>query len=308
MLQFYKQRLSTYKKGLKDCLRTFKHNPGTPIDIPGKLSEIFLACDEANDLSYDAIVLLTNQIRVSSEVEKFLLAIGDVGDRLWHAICLMGRLKQAHSTFLEAAKAFPSFSNVTILAVSPPSPLQIPENMMTLSETLSLQGKVLSQSVLQQYLHPRLAVNDAQRRYSRLQEQEPHVHAEVQLLLHLLRQGTATSEIYSYLGCSKRCCFLCSKFLLCYGNFNSRGCHGRLYSRWALPSLAGYSVEGRKLVFNSFKKLQTILNEILISPLYHGGYAAESSLGMGTPKSTENDRPQVIPVIQLWDNQGSLIR
>lgn len=75
-------------------------------------------------------------------------------------------------------------------------------------------------------------------RYNELKSPISEVHAEVQVVLAATRHECKGASILEYVGCSKHSCFLCSKFILKYGQFRTRGCHGKIYSRWTIPQVS----------------------------------------------------------------------
>ncbi|OJJ45984.1 hypothetical protein ASPZODRAFT_152236 [Penicilliopsis zonata CBS 506.65] len=72
-------------------------------------------------------------------------------------------------------------------------------------------------------------------RFDKLKSPVSQVHAEVQLVLAASRHDSPGASIFRYLGCSKRSCFLCSRFVRRYGQFTTRGCHSKVYDLWTLP-------------------------------------------------------------------------
>ena len=65
-----------------------------------------------------------------------------------------------------------------------------------------------------------------------------HFHAEIQILHHhdfLLSLGEK-KHTHPYIGCSRRCCFLCYFFILAHGCFRVRGTHKTVMHRWEIPN------------------------------------------------------------------------
>lgn len=86
--------------------------------------------------------------------------------------------------------------------------------------------------------HP-LSFAELQVGFDNLQELSSEPHAEVQLVLAAATRGREEGgSMFSYMGCSKKCCLLCAKFLQEYQGLTTRGCHGKLYSTWTVPSLS----------------------------------------------------------------------
>lgn len=61
------------------------------------------------------------------------------------------------------------------------------------------------------------------------------VHAEMRMVTYLLNREN-TIQLFSYLGVSKKTCFLCGHVLQKLGMFSTRANHGKMYSQWTLPS------------------------------------------------------------------------
>ncbi|CAN9161962.1 unnamed protein product [Alternaria alternata] len=74
------------------------------------------------------------------------------------------------------------------------------------------------------------------KKFANLQKQKPYVHAEVQMMVFLAANEPINSKFLPYLGCSKLSCFMCNQFLQAYGLCSTRGCHGRLFKPWTVPS------------------------------------------------------------------------
>ncbi|GAW21440.1 hypothetical protein ANO14919_109590 [Xylariales sp. No.14919] len=70
-----------------------------------------------------------------------------------------------------------------------------------------------------------------------------HIHAEMMLMTYLLSSNNPSSEVFPYLGVSKKTCFLCGNMLQEMGIFGTRGNHGKCYSHWTLPYALGVSPE-----------------------------------------------------------------
>ncbi|PGH13730.1 hypothetical protein AJ80_06235 [Polytolypa hystricis UAMH7299] len=62
-------------------------------------------------------------------------------------------------------------------------------------------------------------------------EKNKNVHAEMMLMTYLLGSRRPSSEGFPYLGVSKKTCLLCGYILREMGRFETRGNHGKCYSR-----------------------------------------------------------------------------
>ncbi|KAJ0420321.1 hypothetical protein BJY00DRAFT_141922 [Aspergillus carlsbadensis] len=85
-----------------------------------------------------------------------------------------------------------------------------------------------------------------------------HVHAEIQLVVELAKNGSEQPEFDAEasnapafkmrprtIGTSKYLCYLCYLFLQYHGDFAILSTHGRLYDQWTVPDLEEYDVATR---------------------------------------------------------------
>ena len=157
---------------------------------------------------------------------------------LWWDICLLARLRVAFQRFKDIALTLPSFEQVTIILVpcplAPANPSQRPLNLKQTFGILQLDvGPATTKAVVGQSW----TVARVEREFAKLQKQKPQVHAEVQMLMSLNTNESSTSRLFPYLGCSKLSCFMCNRFIESCGRFTTRGCHGRLFKPWTVPSV-----------------------------------------------------------------------
>ena len=107
-----------------------------------------------------------------------------------------------------------------------------------------------------------------------------HAHAEIQILFVMETEGPG-SKIIPYIGCSKRCCFLCAKFIEAHGRYRIRGTHGKVYHQWTLPP----SIRNSSVLAGCLKdiviKVETHMNDELRNPIIVSRRALvpESSVG-----------------------------
>lgn len=119
-------------------------------------------------------------------------------DKLWSKICFLARMQTAFHTFLLAARHLSSFDQLEI--------------------------KFVRRDILPQQ--------------SDGSKQERNVHAEVQLTIYHSRSCSPSGAVFGYLGCSKRSCWLCDRFLGYHRVFVTRGCHGKMYPDWTVPKVS----------------------------------------------------------------------
>ncbi len=174
--------------------------------------------------------------------------------RLFRLMRFVGRARTSYHTFLAAAFRFPSFQKIELILVPP---------VATESRVTGTLKIPLPEDIKDCHEASETAKNiaDIIARYDELCGKPLHVHAEIGLLFHLLRQGFTFSKVYPYIGISKQSCFLCNHILLDVGIFRNRGCHGDLETQWTLPRSFELSSEHSERIFLSFLKLQTLVSE-----------------------------------------------
>ena len=80
-------------------------------------------------------------------------------------------------------------------------------------------------------------------------------HVEIQLIV-FYEQNPALTLFSPYIGCNKRSCYLCYKFIADHGRFQVDGCHQSLYSLWTVRETISFADSERADIFNrALKKL-----------------------------------------------------
>ena len=80
-------------------------------------------------------------------------------------------------------------------------------------------------------------------------------HVEIQLIV-FYEQNPELTLFSPYIGCNKRSCYLCYKFIAEHGRFQVDGCHQSLYSLWTVRETISFANKERADVFNrALKKL-----------------------------------------------------
>lgn len=144
---------------------------------------------------------------------------------------------------------------------------------------------------------PRLAQKDKER-FTKLQAQELHVHAEMQLLCAL----ATTEGLFNYLGSSKYCCCLCRSMLRNFGNLGHHGCHRGIFTRWTLPSTVHLSDETKSKLVHAIKRTYRNLQRSLESASQTGRHDAQPQPSKGLTEAGYGtlDRPVTA---RDWENQ-----
>jgi len=241
------------------------------------------------------LVLKAYHIRRNSVVQKFL-ALDPKTRRLWVSIGFLGRLRSAHNVFIEIA---PSFNNVVIIRV-PKSMQQKPiRHPLSLVETLQYLGWTLDSHTVQKYVQRNSTVAKIEKQFKVLQQAKPFVHAEVQIVLGL---GEA-EDIFQYIGCSKRSCYMCWNFLRAYGELQTRGSYSKLYRGWIIPEMTIATRISEKLI-SSIKELQRTIEEELRLPVPQGrNQIAESSIGLSVGLAAANNLNNPAVKLFLQENE-----
>lgn len=85
------------------------------------------------------------------------------------------------------------------------------------------------------------------------------VHAEMRMVTYLLSPDN-TPRPFSYLGVSKKTCFLCGHIIQRLGPmFTTRANHGKVYSRWTMPSAVQIGAKHRERWEHAVKQLPEVL-------------------------------------------------
>ena len=189
------------------------------------------------------LVIVSYHLRRARNLEEVLYSSPNATSRsksLWLDICLLARLRVAFQYFKDIVLTLPSFKEVTIILVlrplSPASPSQRPLN---LKETFGILQLDLGPATTKAVLGRNWTVAKIERDFTKQQKRKPNVHAEVQMLMSLNINESTSSGLFPYFGCSKLSCLMCNRFIQSYGRLTTRGCHGRLFKPWTVPSVDG---------------------------------------------------------------------
>ncbi|MCJ1382332.1 hypothetical protein MMC17_005445 [Xylographa soralifera] len=187
------------------------------------------------------LVIASYNLRRTRNIEEVLYSSLSATSRsksLWLDICLLARLRVAFQNFKEIALTLPSFEQVTIILVLRPlAPANPSQRPLSLNQTFGILQLDLGPATTKAVLGQNWTVAKIGHEFAKRQKQKPNVHAEVQLLMALNTNRSSTSGLFPYFGCSKLSCFMCNRFIQSYGRFTTRGCHGRLFKPWTVPSV-----------------------------------------------------------------------
>lgn len=151
------------------------------------------------------------------------------------ALTFLSRVYLGVSTFIDAAEKITKFQSIEFVKVRVPPPQlrHKPSQGSPLEVTKQLGIEVVGAGW----------INHLQKRktkdlFHELRKHTRHIHAELQVLHHhdtFYALRNESYDVHSYIGCSKRCCFLCYCFILAHGGFRIRGTHETIMPRWEVP-------------------------------------------------------------------------
>ncbi|KAI2775661.1 hypothetical protein F4815DRAFT_496535 [Daldinia loculata] len=241
------------------------------------------------------IVLEAYHIRALHNIsifEKIQPEKPSVGRQIGDLVYLLSRPHVAFLTFVRATERIEGFEKLRIRWVEFTSfmkkapltkkqPVVPPWTIGQVFKSLGLKFNDAETSVLMnswadkssKWTRDKLA-----NRFGKLKATENNVHAEVQLVLDLSKRGTQLDNTFKYVGCSKRSCLLCYRFLSMVG-FACRGCHGKVYELWTIPELDGLSEGSLELISEAIKKLQSQVAKSLRHDTKPRPHIKESTIG-----------------------------
>jgi OTT_1508-like deaminase len=187
------------------------------------------------------LIIASYHLRQTKTIEEVLYSSPSAtsgSKRLWMDICLLARLQVAFQKFKEIALKLPSFEHVTIVLVPRPlAPANPSQRPLNLKQTFGILHLNMGPATTKAVLGHNWTVSKIEREFAQRQKQKPNIHAEVQMLMFLNTDKSSASGVFPYFGCSKLSCFMCDRFIRSHGQFTTRGCHGRLFKPWTLPSM-----------------------------------------------------------------------
>ncbi|KAJ4485196.1 hypothetical protein J3R30DRAFT_3813504 [Lentinula aciculospora] len=264
------------KKTLNDFLDTIEHRSSTN--------------------KFDRLCCLALQIRDIPSAQKMIQDYLKNGKCLWKSIIFLARFRRAYLTFCEIAQTIPRFCSLEffpipkIITPCKPPPLK-------LADTFHLLRQPLNTTTVHRFV-ARISIQDAQQRFDQRQKQSLHVHAELQIVQHLLQSHIHIEDIFQYMGCSKRNCFMCKTFLHIFCHVGTRGCHGKLYNQWSIPEISGIDDQMMQELEKTVKQILEILLQELSKPIPTCGAVPDSSAG-----TTTIHTPMGSDITPDWDRQ-----
>ncbi|KAF2639440.1 hypothetical protein P280DRAFT_428535 [Massarina eburnea CBS 473.64] len=187
---------------------------------------------------------------------------------LWLDICMFARIRVAFENFKDIAVTLPSFAKVTIVLVPrPPVPTSPSQRPLTLDQIFGILQLDLGPPTTELVLGQNWTMDRIGREFAKRQKQKLNVHAEVQMLMFLNTNESSKLGVVPYMGCSKLSYFMCNCFLRSYGQFKTRGCHGRLFRPWTVPHMDRLLPRQAERIAEALISVQRAVEEKLIAPL-----------------------------------------
>lgn len=305
MLQSYKPRLNIYLTEARQAFQ--KTGLSVPSDLAPDLHD-HLSCLVSHLESFRALINDTSRLSTQDGLDESVHCAYDichsynqqdfenVSDKVSNAkklrdvLGFLGRLNTCFKTLIRAAERLSSFQTLQIFPVTvlPAGRLRSkanPKHRWSLAKTFSALGLSLNDRTVESLFKTGKKKNlwttrRLLQKFEELKSPVFEVHAEVQVLLAATRHDCTGASIFNYVGCSKRSCFLCYKFIQKYGQFDSRGCHGKLYDLWTVPGVSWLAEGSRLWLVQVLKDIEKdVKNSFLDNPIDKPLQAQESTVG-----------------------------
>lgn len=229
-------------------------------------------------LGHDALLKIL-EITYSLRYEKNLRSILTTNLRCQEAlsrsltiqIAFLGRVKATYLTFISVIRTFMDFSRIKVIPnqlVKPPRKIiQPPQGRLSLEHTFGLFRMPLKPSTLKQIIGRDLTIEQAYDNFFKFQSVYMPTHAEIQMIVLLMRNDITLGSMFPYIGCSKLSCYLCFAFVHSCGHFKMRGSHQRIFPKWCLPRLVGLQDKDVSLLRQGIKSLRNEVTRQILSPV-----------------------------------------
>ena len=190
-------------------------------------------------------------LRRSRTFRAFLFSFQD-GYELFRTIQKLGRYRIATQALIDAIRTNPGqFNNVEVEPVQPPS-------------SFDVNASIYPDADLKQYLRGLMntwritsiskeSFEQMKGHFTDRCAELPVVHAEMQLIKYY--EENPKEHQPTLIGCSKKPCQVCVRFIHLHGKFQVEKAHARISHRWAIPNIRCNSAE-------TTEKIADILNTI----------------------------------------------
>lgn len=221
------------------------------------------------------------RFRSSRSFKSFLKAVNS-RRQLVQIIEKLGRYKTASNSLVAVAKKFPAlFSHVEVEAV--------PQLPALDAKTAAGYRGIYIADVAQELTHntehacmSRLRtatdLDNAKLsiKYQELCQAAPIAHAEIQLVKFY--EENANIDRPTFIGCSKKACYLCGLFLQLQGRFTVSKAHQNIYHNWAVPTICCASPENAVMLDFVVEKMNRIIEDSCKKLLWENPAPEDSSL------------------------------
>lgn len=271
------------------------------------LAKCLFGDSESGLQKHDSLVSLGHILYRAFPVEQFQ-ALGRAGDKLYREIGFLGRLKTSFRVLVTAAEQVPGFDDLCLIPVVGLETRRKPiSQQWSLAKTLDALKLQLSDMAVEKLMRPssskvRWTKNKLLNDYSRLKSPTWEVHAEIQLIIFILKhpEEVSNGKRFDYIGCSRYSCVLCSRFLHFFQALKTRGCHGKLYNHsWTIPIQDGLGRNEQYMLSEATRKviswMRKELNASMMPPGQRRSEAKESTIGgssIGIPEMSQWDPEQ----------------
>ncbi|RYO74746.1 hypothetical protein DL766_008376 [Monosporascus sp. MC13-8B] len=299
LLTQYRPRINQYISDLRQALyRNLESRLDSHSSLPFMQEIRRLLSTITNDpQDLSGIVLQAYDLKKSHSVldfENIHPAKPSIGRNIGQAVHCLGRLHVAFLTLIRAARRVNGFENLHIRWAELPSLAKtntlarrnsaIPA--WTVAQTFKFLGLEYTDEQAGRLMCPEedtvrqsFTRTELVNRFDKLKPASNEVHAEIQLVLDLARRRISFSTPFSYIGCSKLSCLLCTEFIALVGSFSTRGCHGKVYYLWTIPEQKELEQASVESICSAVKKLETHLEGILLESPNPKPHEKESTIG-----------------------------
>ncbi|KAH7190711.1 hypothetical protein V3481_012136 [Fusarium oxysporum f. sp. vasinfectum] len=174
------------------------------------------------------------QVALSSHIRRYFKMHRTQGKVFHDSLLFLARMFYSVEVFLEAARKVKGSRSINYITV--PYHAQPEGDCVEHADTVL---NVLEKLGFPVQLIPRRMLTRVERNLPTILKQNRHarhIHAELQALYHLnihFSDEDGTYTVHPYVGCSKRCCFLCNAFIRSvYPSMRVRGSHNAIIHRW----------------------------------------------------------------------------
>jgi OTT_1508-like deaminase len=192
--------------------------------------------------------------------------IGDdhITGEIWKCLYAVAKFAKIWNTFGISLQNLPQLRFLSIVYLSTPeSQLLSILDPQSMKKTLRRCGLPPDATGVQAFIGRAFSVEDAQTLHKKFQSLQPMVHAEVQVIAHLL---PGSDNVFQYLGTSAKPCFLCHH-LAQHFNFETQPPDFNQHSSWKVPELANISVDKLNFLIRALCNTAKIMKAKLLIPV-----------------------------------------